>query len=245
MESFPHIRLMGVTGVLVRFSDRLSEPANRAALAFRAAAEAEAWPGVAETSTALASAFLRIDVQVADPRDVAERAAALVRARDWLSEPLPTGRKLWRIPCAWGGQLAPDLADAAAHAGLDETAAIEMLSAARVRVLTLGFAPGQPYLGELDAIWDLSRRTELAPRVPAGALLLAIRQLVLFTAPGPTGWRHVGQSAFKTFRPDDPAQAAPLRPGDELCFPAVREDDMAALLQSGDPDGGATAEPMP
>ncbi|MBF9033997.1 carboxyltransferase domain-containing protein [Rhodobacterales bacterium HKCCE2091] len=239
--SFPLVRLMGATGVLVRFADRLSEPANRAALAYRAAAEAEGWTGVAETSTALASAFLRVDPVTADPRDVAETARALAGARDWTAEPLPKGRRVWRIPAAWGGDAGPDLAEAAEAAGLSPAEAAAELSRSRTRVLALGFAPGQPYLGELPDRWNLPRRTDLTPEVPAGAILLAVRQFVLFTAPAPTGWRHVGLTAFRTFRPEAEAPI-PLRPGDEIEFPDTDADRIRALIEAGDPDGGATAE---
>ena len=242
MQPFPQIKLMGVTGVLVRFADRLSEPANRAALAYRAAVEAEGWSGVLETTTALASAFLRIDPISADPRDIATRAEALARGRDWTGMPLPTGRTLWRIPCAWGGRLGPDLADAAALAGLSEADAIAQLSRARTRVLTLGFAPGQPYLGELPPAWDLPRR-EALQNVPGRSLLLAVRQLIIFTAPAPTGWRHVGQTGFAPFAPDAP-EAVPLRPGDEIEFPVASEEEIEAHLALGDGLGGAVAEPL-
>ncbi len=243
MESFPQIRLMGITGVLVRFADTLSEPANRAALAYRAAVEAQGWPGVAETTTALASAFLRVDPLLADPEEIAARAGTVARQRDWMLADLPAGRRLWRIPCAWGGPLGPDLGDAAARAGLSEADAVQRLSGARTRVLTLGFAPGQPYLGELATEWDLPRREALQD-VPGGAVLLAVRQFVLFTAPGPTGWRHVGQTAFAPFRPDAEA-AIPLRPGDEIAFPAVPPEEIEARIARGDQTGGAVAEPLP
>ena len=48
--SYPLLRTAGIDGMLVSFGDRLSEPANRAALAFRAALERESWEGVAEIS---------------------------------------------------------------------------------------------------------------------------------------------------------------------------------------------------
>jgi allophanate hydrolase subunit 1 len=69
-----------------------------------------------------------------------------------------------------------------------------------VRVLAVGFAPGQPYLGPLGEEWNLPRLKALQ-QVPAGALVQAISQFVLFTGPAPTGWRHVGQTAFRCFRP--------------------------------------------
>ena len=66
--------------------------------------------------------------------------------------------------------------------------------------------------------------------VPAGALVLAISQLVLFTAPAPTGWRHVGQTAFRCFQPDRPAPFA-LTPGDEMLFDPATAQDLERIKQ--------------
>ena len=106
---FPAIRSMGLTGLLVSFADRLSEPANRAALAYRAAVEGENWPGVEETSTSLASVFLRFDPLSMAPGDLRARLDALLASRDWFSAPLPSNRRRWRIPTVYGTDLAPQL----------------------------------------------------------------------------------------------------------------------------------------
>ena len=49
---------------------------------------------------------------------------------------------------------------------MSEAAARRSLSEARVRVTALGFAPGQPYLGELPEAWDIPRQQALTPKVP-------------------------------------------------------------------------------
>lgn len=239
---FPRIRTLGLTGLLVSFADRLSEPANRAALAFRAALEQAAWPGVEETSTSLASAFLRFDPLTVQPDALRDQIEALLATRDWYVAPLPEGRRRWRIPTVYGTDLAPQLDEAASAAGMSVDAAIGELSAATVRVLTIGFAPGQPYLGELPPAWNIPRQVELTRRVPEGALVVAIRQFVLFSAPTPTGWRHIGQTAFRCFRPESPEPFA-LRPGDELIFPAIaRSEYQAILARDASGNGGAERE---
>ena len=62
MTDWPKIRSVGVSGLLVTFAGTMSEPANRAALAFRAAVEAQDWPEVQETSTSLVSTYLEVDL---------------------------------------------------------------------------------------------------------------------------------------------------------------------------------------
>ena len=185
MTDFPLIQTVGLSGVLVRFADTMSEPANRAALSFRAAVDAADWPEVTETSTSLVSTFLQIDLVVASVDSLLDRLHDLLATRDWYTSDLPTGRTLWHVPTVYGTDLAPQLEEAAELAGLDPDAAIAQLSQARVRVLTIGFAPGQAYMGELPQNWDIPRQQGLTKSVPAGALIVAIRQLIIFTNASP------------------------------------------------------------
>jgi KipI family sensor histidine kinase inhibitor len=238
---WPRIRPAGIDGLLVSFGDRLSEPANRAALAFRAAVERAGWQGVEECSTSLVSAYLRFDPLGTDPDTLRGHAQDLLGAQDWYDAPLPEGRRLWRIPTVYGTDLAPQLDEAAQEAGLRVDDAIRHLSQTRVRVQTIGFAPGQPYLGELPPEWDIPRQTALTERVPIGALTVAIRQLVLFSVSTPTGWRHVGQTAMRLFRPESDTPFI-LRPGDEVLFPQVSPAELDNMRT--DPDGGAQAEAL-
>lgn len=238
---FPVIRNIGLNGMLVTFSDQLGEASNRAALAFHAALAGELGDGIGETSTSLASAFVRFDPLRLPHAELHARLTEILQRRDWYQAPMPPGRTLWRVPCVYGTDLAPQLGEAADAAGLSEAAAIDYLGQARVRVLAIGFAPGQPYLGPLGAQWNLPRLKALQ-QVPAGALVQAISQFVLFTAPAPTGWRHVGQTAFRCFRRHSDVPI-PLTPGDEMVFEPVSRADFIRIRDGDDTGaGGAVSE---
>ncbi len=240
-SQWPRIQTLGTDGFVIRFSDQLNEPANRAALALRAAIEVAGWDGVEEVTSALASTAIRLSA-FADFEQVEDQIKTLVLSRDWTAEPLPDGRRLYRIPTVYGTELAPQMAQAAKAAGLTVPEAAAELSAARTRVITLGFAPGQPYLGTLDPHWDIPRLSQITPQVPAGALVLAIRQFVLFAVANPTGWMHVGQTAVQLFQPNAD-RAFMLLPGDEVQFNAVTEAEFARY--ENDPNGGAEWEIIP
>jgi len=236
---FPAIRTVGVDGFLVSFADHLDERANRAALAFRAALERESLRGVAECATSLVSAFLRFDLAACDHETLRARLETLLASRDWYDAPLPEGRRLWRVPVVFGGNHGPQLAEAAELAGQSASDAVTTLCANPVRVQTIGFAPGQPYLGQLPENWDIPRQTGLTPHVPEAALVVAIRQLIVFSVGTPTGWRHIGQTGLRLFRPEaeDPFL---LRPGDEVLFHPVEDLDRLRRAR----DGGAVAEAL-
>lgn len=237
--SYPRLATAGIDGWLVQFNDSLGDAANRAALAFAAAARKEKWPSVSEIASTLTSVYVRFDPLLMTHDDLRARLAYLLDSKDWLTVDLPLGRKRFCIPCVWGGERAPQFEDAAKAAGMMPDVARAALSQTVVRVQTLGFSPGQPYLGQLSQEWNLPRQRDLTPRVPPGALVLAIRQFVLFGISAPTGWLHVGQTAVRLF---DPTREEPflLRPGDEVVFPSVCEQTLLDL--QSDPTGGVTCE---
>lgn len=241
-DTWPQIKTVGLAGIIVTFSPVLSEPANRAAIAFRAAIKTLNWAEVEESNSTLVSAFFRIDLATHRPEPIIERLIDLLGTQDWLSAPLPQGRTLWRVPTLFGTDRAPELQDAADLAGRSIDEAIHDLSTTTMRALTIGFAPGQPYLGTLPDHWNMPRLSQITPRVPAGALVTAVRQFCLFPYDTPTGWRHVGQTGFLSFRPwaDEPFV---LRAGDEMIFDPVSANEFAKIEATvTDGLGGAQKE---
>jgi KipI family sensor histidine kinase inhibitor len=242
MGESPEIVPLGLDALLVRFASRLDEEANRACIAFRASLEDEPIPGVVETAPSLASVLVRLD-GAADEEEVGARLRERLAARDWTRAPEPE-RRLWHIPTSYGGEDGPQLGEVARAAGMGEAEAVEVLSQARLRVLALGFAPGMPYLGILPPEWDVPRLSGLTPRVPEGALVLAVRQFVLFGTEAPTGWRQVGRTMFGCCRPDRRRPIA-LAAGDVVTFPSVNPDGLRTAADA-DPEGhgGARWEPL-
>jgi len=235
----PLIRPAGLDGVLVSFGDALTEPANRAALAFATEVEKAGIDGVEDCAPSLVSVFVQFDPVHLEFEALVDRLEALLRDRNWFDAAMPEGRRFIRVPTVYGTDLAPQLDEAAKAAGLSSEEAITQLAESRVRVQTIGFAPGQPYLGLLPEAWDIPRQTALTKAVPEGALVVAIRQLVLFSVSSPTGWRHVGQTALKLFRPDSDTPFF-LRPGDEVQFVPATPDVLKH--HADDPNGGAEIE---
>lgn len=238
-DTFPRLTPVGLDGLLVTFADRLDEAANRAALAFRAAVDEAAWEGMVETATSLASTFIAFDPTRLDRETLSNRLRALLDTRDWLAAELPAGRRRLTIPVSFEGDHAPQLDEVAELAGLTRERAIDEICARPVRALALGYAPGQAYLGELDAHWNIDRQRDLTPRVETGALVTAVRQLIVFATTTPTGWRQIGMTRFHGFRPDDPDRPIVLAPGDEVRFTPVSAAELARLSP---PDGGVTVE---
>ena len=235
----PAVFPLGQDGILMRFGDGFTaHPAK--ALAFGDAIRDADLAGVAEVATSLASVYVRFD-----PSRVTRSALAeALRTLTATPRPAGTATRLWTIPASFGGDTGPQLAEAAALAGLTPAAAVAGIAATELSVLAIGFAPGQPYLGHLPDGWDMPRQTALTPQVPAGALVVALRQIVLFANPSPTGWRWIGTCGFQPFRATRSDPFA-LRAGDRVRLVPTDDATVAALAARDDGLGGATCTVTP
>lgn len=237
----PQILPSGPDGLLVRFSLRPAPPAMAAAQSLARSLDEAPPEGVTEIAQGLVSVLLRFD-RARTNRD-GLRAALEPQVQRLAASPpsAPAPRRRWTIPAVFGGRHGPQLAELANRMGVTQDQAIRQICETELRVLTIGFAPGQPYVGLLPPAWDVPRMATLNPSVPAGAIVVALRQIVMFTATSATGWWQVAQSGFRNFMPqrDDPM---PLRAGDAIRYLPVSDQSLQDLTAAPDGLGGATLE---
>lgn len=235
----PEVLRLGLDALVVRFATSFSAPANRAARALAADLDRAPLPGQCEVAPGLGSVLIRF--ARSETSAEALQAALLARlAAPQTPDPeaaAETGRR-WTVPAAFGGAAGPHLAELAQTLNRTEAALIAELCATELQVLALGFAPGQPYLGLLPEPWQVPRRATLTPRVAPGAITAALRQIVLFAAPSPTGWHVLGRAALRPFAPEA-SRPFLLSPGDRLRFQPADAAEIDALAAKGDPAGGA------
>jgi inhibitor of KinA len=148
--------------------------------------------------------------------------AAQAAAADY--EPGP----LVEIPVCYGGDFGPDLELVASHAQLSAEEVITRHARPDYLVHMLGFAPGFPYLGGLDARLATPRRAQPRPLVPAGAVGIAGAQTGVYSLPTPGGWQLIGRTPLRLF---DPSRARPslLQAGDRLRFVPISEAEFQRL----------------
>lgn len=237
---------LGEDGVLIRLGDGQTAHPQRA-LALVDDLRTAQLCGVTELAPTLASVLVRFDPDLVSRAVLCAQIRAILLARPAapLSEEALTseGRphRLWIVPASFGGDSGPQLAQASEMAGISSAAAIDQITAREFSVLAIGFAPGQPYLGMLPQNWAMPRQSDLTPQVPAGALVTALRQLVLFTTPSPTGWRWIGSCAFLPFKVDRATPFA-LRPDDRIKFVQTDAQTVKSLRACPDGMGGARCE---
>ena len=97
------------------------------------------------------------------------------------------------------------------------SAIIEILATTEQTVYMLGFAPGQPYLGDLPEAMVIPRRANPIPNAPTGSVVTATGKTVIYPVDNPTGWYLLGRTPARIFRADQ-REPALFAPGDRLVF---------------------------
>lgn len=220
MVAFPRAVPFGDAAFLLELGDRIAPELLAEVTQLALALEAAGLEGLRELVPAYAS-LLATFASPAAARAAEPAVSRLLRAAG--RAPRLVGR-VFRIPCCYEGEYAPDLAATfpaparvvALHTGQD------------FLVYCIGFLPGFTYLGELPAELETPRLPVPRTSVPAGSVGIAGRQTGIYPEASPGGWRVIGRTPVRLFDPHRTPPAA-LRPGDRVRFYPIPEGEYRRL----------------
>jgi inhibitor of KinA len=221
----PTIDVAGDQALLIRFGPRAGEPSPEAharVMAALAALDGARAPWVVDLVPAYATLLVSYDAAratAAEARRWAEARLAVAAAGEREAAAAAPGR-LVEIPVWYDPSVAPDLEPLAAERGMAPAELARRHAAPEYRVYALGFRPGFPFLGTVDAALAAPRLDRPRPRVAAGSVGIAGRQTGVYPVDGPGGWRIVGRTPLAVF---DLARPRPflLEAGDRVRFVPV------------------------
>lgn len=197
----------GSNGWLIRFADRIDENSLARCRGLLDAFEKNPLPGLRDVTPAYQEVLLEFERAV----DEAPIRAVLDSAR-----PLPVGEaRLHEITVCYDG---PDLEELAALKGLSVAEVVERHAAPVYNVYLIGFSPGFPYLGPLDAKIHAPRLASPRARVPAGSVAIGGGHTGIYSIGSPGGWRIIGRTEVELFTPGKGREAFLLRQGDRVKF---------------------------
>lgn len=132
-----------------------------------------------------------------------------------------TSRRIIEIPVHYGEEYGPDLLDVAKLHNLTAEEVIEIHTSRDYLVYMLGFAPGFPYLGGLDARLITPRRATPRLEIAAGSVGIGGEQTGIYPFATPGGWQIIGRTMTPLF---SLAHTPPtlLQAGDYVRFVAVK-----------------------
>ena len=208
----PQVDFLGDSALLARFEGDDPLAVNARVHALAATVRAASLPGVLDVVPGMRDLVVHVAPLVADVVAV----LAILEATSTVGVPA-VDEAVIHVPVTYGGVAGPDLDDVASRCGLHVDDVCQRHAAGQYVVCFVGFLPGFPYLGLLDASLRLPRRDAPRPVVPPGAVAIAGEYTGIYPSASPGGWHLIGHTALTLF---DPGRERPavFTPGARVRF---------------------------
>ena len=186
----------GPNAILIHFAERVNDEAFRRGHALATELERRPPSGLVEFVPAFTSLLLEFDVRTVPDVEISVREL-IPKLKSALAANLPPA-PVKEIPVRYDGE------------DLDRVAKLHKLTTREVatlheepiyKVYMLGFAPGFPYLGELNPRLHTPRLATPRPRVRAGSVAIGGEHTGIYSVDSPGGWNIIGHTTTKLFDP--------------------------------------------
>jgi KipI family sensor histidine kinase inhibitor len=219
---------LGDCAAYAEFSETLDLELNAALQAVAAALRARAPEWIRDVVPALGGIALHLDPERL-PEAPLDAAQALLQESLKAASKSKSPERLVEVPVCYDPAFGFDLDEVCSSTGLKVHDVVRIHTSAEHRVLMVGFSPGQPYIGGLDARLAVPRRAVPRTRVPAGSVAIANAQTAVYPFEIAGGWSVIGRTPLALF---DPRRNPPslLEPGDRVRFRAIGRDEFQKLI---------------
>ena len=211
------------------FGDKLDLETNQSLQALAAALRARGLPWIRDVVPALCGIAVHFDPFHAElPAAVLEYFQTLLEEAFKSAGKFEGSGRVVEVPVCYEPVFALDMEEIAAATKLSAQNIQKLHVNARHFVLMVGFSPGQPYIGGLDAKLSVPRRATPRTVMPAGSVAIANAQTAVYPYETPGGWSIIGRTPLKVFDPTrDPASL--FAPGDRVRFTPIGKDEFERL----------------
>ncbi|TDM13739.1 5-oxoprolinase subunit PxpB [Macrococcus bovicus] len=207
------------------FEETISEQVNQQVLALKRALERQQVEGIEEIITSYHTLVIYFKDSITH-----DGIAELINRLD-ISDRAERTAKVYTIPVCYDYGL--DLAELAEYCGLTPQEVIERHTSRQYLIYMLGFMPGFPFLGGLDASIAKSRKETPRKEIPAGSVGIANEQTGMYPLASPGGWNIIGRTPVTLFDADR-TPAVFYEAGDYIQFKAVSKEEYTAIEQDSE-----------
>jgi inhibitor of KinA len=231
----PRVVPLGDGAVMAELADTLDLEANAAAHRIAADVRENAPEWIVDVVPALVTVTVHFSAGTATDasahRNGATRLLLEAIEREG-GEPVATAGRTIEIPVCYEPPYALDLDEVASLTGLSTGEVVRAHIESAHRVLMIGFIPGHPYIGGLDARLAVPRRATPRPRIERGSVAIANAQTSIYPFVTPGGWNVIGRTPLALFEPRrDPPSL--LGPGDGVRFAPITRAEFDRLAGGG------------
>ncbi|KAA5543451.1 5-oxoprolinase subunit PxpB [Adhaeribacter rhizoryzae] len=215
---------LGDAAIIVKFGENISPATHTWVKAFAKLLTTYSFPGFVELVPAYTTVTIFYNPWVSSEKGkynpYEQVTNAILNLLPQLKPAAETSSPIVKIPVCYGGNFGPDLAFVALHNNISPEEVIHIHTRNIYLVYMIGFAPGFPYLGGMDASIAAPRKKVPLTEIPAGSVGIGGLQTGIYSLPTPGGWQLIGRTPLNLFNPGQ-QPATLLQAGDRVQFFSV------------------------
>ena len=219
-------------GLLIRVGDSIDRETNSCVRRLVRRLESAPRPGLIEVIPAYNTVLINFDPL----RSSMDSWIEFVESLDYRN---PTEKieydigRIVEIPVLYGGEFGQDIEFVAKINHVSVHDVIRIHSSEEYFVYMLGFTPGFAYLGGLSPKIHAPRLDSPREVVPAGSIGIANDQTGIYPISSAGGWRLIGRTPLKLFRPQDKSPFV-YEAGDSIRFRSISPEEYESLAEFHD-----------
>ena len=136
---------------------------------------------------------------------------------------LSQNNKKWTIPICYDFEM--DLENMSKVLKIDKEEIINIHLNTVFFIYMIGFVPGHPFMGDLDAKLFLNRLKTPRVKIPAGSIGIVEKFCNIYPYESPGGWNIIGKTPKKIFNSRDSTNPCLLSPGDTVKFKSISKEE--------------------
>ncbi|TNJ42966.1 5-oxoprolinase subunit PxpB [Tamlana fucoidanivorans] len=222
----------GDRAILIEWPKEISTSILRDILNFKEKLSIDLHKDILETRSAYNSLLVVYNKVITSFKETCNTLTCIYKQAGSLPKQKST---LWKIPVCYDFSFGLDLRDMAKAKQMSVSNIIEHHTAAIYTVYFLGFLPGFMYLGGLDKVLKMPRKSMPRMKIEKGAVAIGGDQTGVYPMESPGGWNIIGNTPINFF---NVANSEPcfVNAGDTIKFYAVSQEeynDIKVLVQAG------------
>lgn len=222
-------RVASVDSLVIYFGDAIgSEVAKEVRKVFYSLKEVEI-EGITELIPSYTSLLISYDFIQFSYEQICEKIENTLKNSAMLSKEIES--RFIVLPVYYDESVGLDLADMAKDKRMSTQDIIDIHSQQEYFVYAIGFAPGFPYMGEVDESIATPRLANPRAKVPKGSVGIADRQTAVYPRQSPGGWNIIGRTPIEMFDTSYEGFSY-FRVGDKVKFMPISQDEF--IKQGGE-----------
>lgn len=216
------LRVASVDSLIIYFGDMISsEVAKEVRKVFYSLKEARV-EGVTELIPSYTSLMVSYDFMQFSYTQISKKIEeAIESSQEFYKE---TESRFIKLSVYYGEEVGLDLENMAKNRGMSTEEIVEIHSSQEFFVYAIGFAPGFPYMGEVDERIATPRLANPRGKVPKGSVGIADRQTAVYPRQSPGGWNIIGRTPTEMFDTSYPGFSY-FKVGDKVKFVPISKDE--------------------